>query len=275
MSHAWLLGLAVGVATAQPLQTRPGAPDLDPFLWPEIADAVAEAAVAERDPTRGPGNAIARLEAEKKRHGARRLRTAIDLRIAATALRERFRAAGRFPEPVREAQALSTYARLDLAEPGLKEALLAAIEAAEGPPPELALSIAVLGKTPGLDLDAFTERLSARLDEVGVRVDTVPPAAADFVLRLGAADEPPRGDRRVVSARLELAQRGDGEATWRRGLYRSAAAASPEAALTASLEWLARMGGRDLLFRYLATGPLPQLNVLFARPSVDEHGHRH
>lgn len=259
------------LALAQPVQATAGNPELDPYLWPELRDTVEAAAAAEADPKRGPGNAAALLEAEKKRHGSTQLRTALDLRLAGVMLRQRFLSNPQVPEPLRRAQALSTYSRLDLSEPGLAAALrgAAAISQSKTSTASLELKVALLGRTPGLDLTPFEQRLRTLLGDVGVRLRVVPPDEAGYLLKLGARDETAETGARVVSVRLDLAEQG-GE-RWSRSMYRGSSAKTPESALSASIEWLARIGGRDLLFHYLSDGPIPEL-----RARRDPHrGHHH
>jgi hypothetical protein len=274
------LGLS-GVAEAQVRDPRPEAraSELDPFLWASIAPAVKAAHEAEIDPKRGPENARQILKREKTRHDAARVRTALDLRIAATSLRERFLRAEGFPERMRKAQALSTYSRLDLAEPGLARALRAVLEArreaGEEVPASLSVKVAVLARTRSFDPGAFEARLAEAFENAGVELERAAPKEADFVLKVGTRDLSAKSTRRTVTVSLDLEQREGGEVVWRSSSFRTSAADSIDAALDAGLAWLARIGGRDLLFRFLADGPVPELSALAPRKRGPPHRHGH
>ncbi len=94
----------------------------DPVLPEIIRPAVERASKAELDPKRGAGNAVEILKAERKKfQGAQDIQLAIDVRVAATMLRSRFATNEKVTEPERLQQALSTFSKLDMSEPGLKE----------------------------------------------------------------------------------------------------------------------------------------------------------
>lgn len=273
-SACLLLGVALAATGQIGPRPRPQAAQLDPFLWEEVRSLVEQAWAAEQDPKRGPGNAETLLKNARVEFASDRHRTALDLRRAATSLRQVFRTAQQFSEVQREAQALSTYSRLDLAEPGLatdlQRALLArqrAIADEDSPivVPELGIRAAVLSRNASLDAPRFARRLRARLKKVGVRLKTVAPAEADFILKIGAKNVETRGDTRQVTVRIDLEQVDRGRTAWRHALFRTTAAPTAQEALDVGLEWLARIGGRDLLFRYLADGPLPELMPLSPR----------
>lgn len=286
--HPLLLAATVLVAgqpNALSARPTPRPAELDPFLWPELESVVAEAARAERDPKRGPGNAIEILEAEERRRGSTRLRLSLELRIAGIALRQRFLEERRFSEPLRAAQALSTYSRLDLAEPGLRAALDAALNArrsaaeARGEAledPELVIEAAVLTRSRAIEASKLEEALRAALLEgAGARLQSAPPKAARFLVVVGARPASTTDGLRSVTVTLDLQEVEQGQTIWRHSLFRTSAAPSLDAAMDAGLEWLARIGGRDLLFRFLARGAVPALTQLGSSTRGRAHGHDH
>src|SRR5688500_12538865 len=97
------------------------AAQLDPTLPDDVRPIVEQAVKAELDPKRGSGNAVEILKAEKTKFNDPAKGLSIDLRMAAIDLRRRFLTDERFPVPIRWEQALSTFARLELSEPGVKE----------------------------------------------------------------------------------------------------------------------------------------------------------
>ncbi len=271
-----LLALALAAAGQASPRAESRPLELDPYLWDEISSAVAAASEAELDPKRGPDNAREILLEAKAKLPDRRLATAVDLRLAGVFVRQHFLASEKFTVPIRRAQVLSTYSRLDLAEPGFREALDAALDAKHGAKkPDLHIDVAVLARDRSFDKAAFEKKLAAGLSRLGVNLHLTGPSKANFLLKLGARDAAADGDRRLVGVRLDIEHVESGEISWRHGMFRASEAASMDAALDAGLDWLARIGGRDLLFRALATGPLPDLKILGA-PGADSHdGHRH
>lgn len=279
--------ILLGLTLVGPSQLRPRpqtqALELDPFLWEELEEVAARAWAAERDPKRGPGNALSLLDSARAKQSSPRHQTALDLRKAAVALRQRFRTGDEFSEAQREAQALSTYSRLDLADPGLGPDLRRALsarrravrgESQRGPRVPLRIRAVVLSRTASLDKRAFTRKLKMGLEKVGVSFVSTAPADAEFILKIAARNVETRGSERQVSVRIDLEQIEDKRTTWRHALFRTTAAPTAKQALAAGLEWLARIGGRDLLFRYLSDGPLPDLRPLRpAGSAVDPHGH--
>lgn len=293
LSAGVVVALALSGLTAQSGRGPMQKAAVDPFLPAEIEEVAKAAAEAEHDPKRGPGNAIAYLKSERSKFGSTRIRLAIDLRIAAIALRQRFLNGQRFSAPVRHAQALATYSRLDLAEPGLKTTLLETLRARQfggdehqrgpnrrdhEPLPGLEVKVSILSRTKAVPKEAFIGPLTSALQRSGIALKQVPPKEAAFIVKLGARELRSEGSRRLVTTTLDLEQIQGRERVWSHSLFRTEAAPRPEAALTSGFEWLARIGGRDLLFRYLSTGPIPELELLtqVGGEATRKHaGHQH
>lgn len=275
MSSAIMIVHAVALAAALgQLPERGAAPSgaargkgLDPFLPVSLEGAVRSASDAELDPKRGPGNALEILKAEKeKRKTSPEEALSLDLRIAATTLRSRFLSSGEFGEPERHIQALSTFSRLDLEEPGLSRWLEKALDKNPearrklGKKSTWTLRVAFLTRSSAIDKGAAAQTFAAAFQRAGVRLVVVPAREAPVVLTL-SADEMPReaeGDR-AVKVSLGIESIRDGKVTWRHSLFRTEAADSPEVALRSGLAWLARVGGRDLFFRWLGESAFPAL----------------
>ena len=113
MSAAALLALAV--------VAQPGGERIDPALPDAVRPAVQSAIDAELDPKRGPSNAQAVLDAAMAKHQASNdLVLALRLRHAAIELRRILVRDDALPEPIRYEKAYTTFARLDLTDPGAK-----------------------------------------------------------------------------------------------------------------------------------------------------------
>lgn len=259
-------------------------PAIDPFLPEEIRPALVAAMAAEHDPKRGPGNAIELLKAEKLKFGAGteagaqgdRRAVALDLRIAALILRARYSKSTEFPPALRRQQAIGTYSRLDLTDPGLVEWIqLGLAELPEArtrwskkTAPTIKASFLVRGD---LDKKALQARFAALLQPLGVRMVVVPLAEADYVITVGAQDAPPPSpDQRAVRVNLSVERMVHGKVIWRQALYRTEAADEAPPALDAALTWLARIGGRDMFFRWLGEFSFP---LLLGPPPGQEKGH--
>lgn len=282
MTSLALATLALALTQAPPTGDRS---PIDPFLWPAVLEPVARAAEAERDPKRGPGNAMQILSEALEHVSSDRHRTALRLRLAGTALRQRFSASDKFPEPIRRAQALSTYSRLDLFEPGLKASLRAAIEAEhsghEGEAHDeepLVLKAAVLGRSSSVEPAPFKAILQDGFQRAGARIEWVAPKEADYVLELGVIDNTVDDEVRQVTVTLDMKQVEGGKTTWHARMFNTSAAPSFDAGLKAAYTWLGHLGGRDLLFHALAEGPVPGLNALSIPGMPNQapaHAHRH
>lgn len=258
---------------------------IDPALPVEIRRDIEGVAAAELDPKRGPDTALARLaELQHLHEGNERLYGALRLRGAGVFLRKRFMAATQFPVDVRHQQALSTFTGLDLTEPGLAAWVEKTLEAhaktqkkkgvpAVSPPKRIKIALLIRGSV--LKRRTAQAALREPFDAVGYPVDFVSTKKAQFILKIGIKDAPSDNPAlRAVHVSLDIEAKGeDGSVTWERGFFRTESAGELEPAIEAALEWLARIGGRDLFFHWLSTTSLPFLGenpfVRGARP------HRH
>lgn len=254
---------------------------IDPFLPEALRDVVARADAAERDPKRGPGNALGIYD-EAKRGFANddRLLLALRLREAGVVLRKHFLESTQFPLVLRYEQVVSTYARLDITDPGLKAWLDRALDnhpegRARIAKTKRTIPIAVLTRGTQLDKAAIQRRFVEAFAPLGLTVKIVSPKAARFVIKVGAENpRQPVPGKRAVRVLLGVEGILKGETTWTHTLFRTEAAPATEAALDAALEWLVRIGGRDILFRWLAETAFPSLLADKKRRGGHE-GHRH
>lgn len=286
---------------------------IDPYLFPEIRDSVERAAKAESDPSRGTGNALEILRGRRAEIAAdARLAQALDLRIAGTVIRAHFLSNAKVPLNLRWEQALSTFSRLDLTEPGLatwiQEAAKQSPTASQGPlagplprplkskpfrRPEL--KAVIMARGAHLDRTALERQLEAAFVSSGINIAFVPAAKAEFVLKISAEDAVPdarssgakeraeqRGNattrerdvdapnnnaaaasdaaaQRYVRVTLDIERIEDGRLRWRHSIFRTSAAPRLDVALDASVDWVLRIGGRDILFRWLGETAFPGL----------------
>jgi hypothetical protein len=162
-----------------------------------------------------------------------------------------------FPEKERVVQALSTYSRLDLFEPGLATWLDRALD--ENPDAKKALGkrgtwtlrAALLVRGSGLDKELVKATFASAFKKAGVRLETVNPKEAPMVITVGAEDAPREGDRAAVKVTIGLQSIDHGKIVWEQSLFRTEAADRFDIALKSALSWVARIGGRDLFFRWL------------------------
>jgi len=137
---------------------------------------------------------------------------------------------------------------------------------------------------------ALTERRFIELTELGVSswsfsVDGMSASTHDviraardaaIVLKVGAEEmaREAEGDR-AVKVTLDIESIRDAKVAWRGGLFRIEAAKDPAVALKSGLEWIARIGGRDILFRWLGENAMPLLLDPTPRsgPGADPHAH--
>lgn len=258
---------------------------IDPVLPEALRDVVAEASKAELDPKRGTNNAVEILKAKKAEvPKGSPLALALDLRIAATTLRGRFLTSTEFEVPRRTEQALSTYSRLDATEPGLSTWLertldqFPAVKKGLGGKGPRVLKLAVLTRGASLDRQAVVGAFSAVLAKAGVKLEVVPAKEASLVITVGAEDARRDVDQaRAVKVTFGAESIVAGKVAWRHGLFRVEAADDPTTALKAGLDWVARIGARDLMFRWLGENGLPNLlDPSPQRPGADhDHGHGH
>lgn len=257
----------------------------EPFLPPEARETVARAAEAELDSKRGAGNAMEILKAGKATFAGRpQTEAALDLRIAAVVLRAKFSTADEFPEPTRAVQALSTFSRLDLTEPGLSGWLDRAIAGNPdvtrrlGPRARWAIRAAILVRGSGLDRRQVAAAFTDAFRAAGVAFEVVDAREAPMVITVGAEDAPlEAGERTLAGVRVTVGLESieQGKIVWEQALYRVEAAPSVEVALTSALTWAAHVAGRDLFFRWLGENAFPELKSStprgFAPP--DRRGH--
>lgn len=240
------------------LLTAAGAPAVDALLPDHLRPAIEAAAEAELDPKRGPGNAKEILE-RVQREVARspRDQMSVQLRLAALELRRTFLAESKLERSGRHEQALSTYSRLDLTEPGFAEWLdrtldhhpevQASLEASND------LKISVLSRGP-VGREELQEALRAAFAaaDLGVDLELVTPRRAEYLLKVTTENMTRDGRAPAVGVTvvIQSAQRED---PWSKHRIRRAfTAESPEEAARVGARWVARVGGRDLVARFLA-----------------------
>jgi hypothetical protein len=257
-----------------------GATPPDPYLPEGARAAVERASAAELDPKRGVSNAVETLKSERaKMQNQTREAAALELRVAGTVLRGKFMTSREFEEPARYQQALSTFSRLDLAEPGLRTWIDRTIALHPEAKKQLAkksdwkVRAAILTRGSGLDREAIARAFAAALAKVGATLEVVPAKGAPMVLTL-AAEDAPRAENGDIAVRLSFGAESiqDGKVVWRSELYRIEAAKDPKVALAASLDWMSRIGGRDLFFRWLGERGLSLLAETKPGPGGHDHG---
>lgn len=263
-------------------QTAGRGPQVDPTLPASVRPVVEAAVAAELDPKRGAANAakvIERAQAEHAPDG--REGVALRLRRAAVLLRNIFLTRPDFAESLRYEQALSTFSRLDLTEPGLEAwidrtvAHHALAKERFGRKKDRVIAAALLLRGSELERDRVEALFEASFAKAGFTVRFVPVKGAAYVIKLATAGaKSPRPDQRAVRVVLGIEHVVKGEVAWRTNLFRTTTAPTPEAALSASLEWLVRVGGRDLLFRWLGVQGLPTL-IGDGPLSLQSHEHEH
>lgn len=275
------MSLALGLVLAVAAQTPPRPYQraaIDPMLPEALRPAVELAAAAELDPKRGPGNAVEVLRKAQAEFGAdERLVLALRLREAGVVLRQRYLGEARFELPLRYEQVISTFSRLDLMEPGFRAWFDRSLE--NHPEARAAIAatrrtipVAFLVRGAGLDRKKAAEAFRRAFAAVGVDLKVVPAKKARFVLKL-ATENPKRPvpGQRAVRVRLGIEGIEDGKIAWEHALFRTEAAAETETAIGAGLNWLSRIGGRDMFVHWLADVAFPTL-----RPREgDGHGHGH
>ncbi len=236
--------------------TPPKPMQIDPTLPEDLRPLAEKVIAAEIDPKRGTGNAVEILKAERTKYTDQRHQLAIDLRTAAVVLRRRFITVDRFPEPIRWEQALSTFARLDLSEPGLKEWIDASLKHHDyakkriGTKKQRVIKAAILTRA-GLDKDRIAKPLSKMIADAGFQLSLVPAKDATMIIKISAEDAPPEDNLRMVRMQLGLESIRDGKVIWRQGMYRTEGGRDADEAIDKAALWLAKIGGRDLFFRWV------------------------
>jgi hypothetical protein len=249
---------------------------IDPTLPERLRPVVERAIEAELDPKRGPNNAAVILQAamEEANQGDQ---LSLRLRLAGVELRRLFLDKKQDPKPLRYQQALTTFTRLDLTEPGLKEWTARVLEA--NPEAKKAweaaqpLKLAVLSGGLAGRRDVIAARLLSALEGAGAEVKFVEPEAADYRLSYSASNAP-RDDVAGVTGRLEIV--GRGPKPWRHTISQTSVGRTPEVARDGAIEWLTRVGGRDMFFHWTAGMHMPALvegPTLGSGPPRRGHGH--
>jgi hypothetical protein len=274
--------LAFIIAFANVAQPTPA--PIDPVLPKELTEIVKRATDAELDEKRGTNNAIEILNAERAKRSDPRQQLALDLRAAAIGLRERFLISQEFPIEMRYQQAVSTFARLDLADPGLLEwqermfSRLPEVKKKLGKRGTWKLRAAILSRSSAIDRDAVARAFNDALTQVGAKLELVPAKEAPLVIVVGAQDAPDRNrEKPAVKVTCELQSIKDGKVAWKNGFFRVDEAPDANVALKSALAWIGRVGARDLYFRWLGEQGIPVLlqqgPIGKGAVVVDEHGH--
>ncbi len=246
-------------AIALTLAAQAGAPErVDPALPEVLRPTIEKAAEAERDDKRGPSNAQAVLDAEMDRHRDPNLVIALKLRHAAIELRKKLLANERLPEAIRWEKAFSTFARLDLTEPGLAEwfdltlANHAYAKKKLATKKQRTLEAALLVRGADLDRKTIERAFSEGFAKAGFTLKFVPAKDAKAILKVGVESvKHPDPQLRAARVTLGLESLRDGKQIWRHSLFRAEAAKELSVAAKSALDWTVRVGGRDLLFRWL------------------------
>lgn len=270
----WAVGLGILCMAAAPL---------DPFLPAHLRPVVEEAIEAELDAKRGPANAVELLRGAQEQAKTERDRMRLELRVAAIQIRKGFLTESTAEPPVRYQQALTTYTRLDLSEPGYAEWLSTTLQ--KNPDlrdtlqDALPLRLAVLSSR-SIPQGSLQSRLVELIEEVGVDVEVVEPKRAEMVVMVRAENaDSPDPSRVAVKTVMDLRRVDQGETAWKHRISQTSIADDASTALAASLEWNLRIGGRDLLTRWLGAHGLPLMRdgPLAAGPmsGVPSTGHGH
>ncbi|MBI4818775.1 MAG: hypothetical protein HY791_21070 [Deltaproteobacteria bacterium] len=248
---------------------------VDPALPSTLVSAVKKAADAELDPKRGAGNAIEILKAERANHASDpAMLMAIELRVAATVLRSRF-LSEKTPEAARAQKALSTFSKLDLREPALPGWLDRALVANPDVKKKLekrggrTIRVAYLVRGSGLDSGRVHAAFAPLFEAIGFKLERAPAEKASYVIELAADEARDAAGAPVVRLALELERTEGGRVTWRQNLFRTSEGPSASPAIALGLDWIAAIGGRELLFHWLAEQGM--MGVLMRPPSPGGH----
>gem|GEM_PF-3235666 len=253
---------------------------------PEVLRPVVEkAAQAELDKKRGTGNALQILRAEREKYqDSPTTLTSLELRIAATVLRARFLQNKKAEASARTQHALSTFARLDLTEPGLPgwlnktfKQFPAVRRKATGR--KNPVRVAILGRGTGINKDKIYKQLKSMFRPLGIELQKTSVKKAKYLISL-ASDEvrSPNTKGTVVRVMLRINAREKTSQPWRQSYYRTSKAKKLEDALTENITWLLKIGGRDLLFDWLRVHGLSDTYFSLDREGKgkkQEHRHDH
>lgn len=256
-------------------------PKIDPTLPEDLRPVVERAVEAELDPKRGAGNAVEVLRLERKKHQDQRHQLALDLRNAATTLRQRFITVDEYPVPIRYEQALSTFSRLELTEPGIEAWIDKALQHHEyakkriGKKNQRVIEAVVLTRG-GLDRKRIQKAFQETVATTGFRLKMVPAKKATMVLKVSAEDAPSqKKDLRMVRVQLGLESVRDGKVVWRHNMWREDGGKDADEAIDRALTWLAKVGGRDMFFRWLGETAFHSFLQAGPGPYRPNDGHAH
>jgi hypothetical protein len=244
-----LVGLTVGaLVIAQD-------PNQGALLPDALFPAVSAASEAEWSHPKRFGEARAILLRERSRVASDpELLRVIDLRVAANILRSRSEATSSLASNDRWKDALFTFARLDLKEPGLDRWLQKAREN-EKPRREKSMlfQLAYFAPSQSFDLSAAHDRLSALFSRLDIPIQRVDEANASFLLRIRALGVQHIGAMSQVRMGVVVQHRDHGRVIWEDSLTHTASGSNSKAAQDACIDALLRLAGRDLLFHWLST----------------------
>ncbi len=251
----WLASLA--------LLTAPN--PLDPMLPDHLRPVVERASAAELDSGRGAANAVRLLQEAQRGRPEDQLR--LQLRVAAISLRQTFLTKSKLDVPGRYGQALATFSRLDVTEPGFSAWLERTLkhrpdaERSLSEDPKIRVAVLIRGKV--VDRATLKSELRTAFADLKRRAQLtfVAPKDADYRLELGAQTMTRPGERPTIEFVAEV-QAKDG---WESRLRRAIEADEPSVAARAGARWAARIAGRDLAAKHLAAHGLA---YMIAGPSV-------
>lgn len=282
-----LLSNSVGVKAQNlpPELKRTKRNSLDSSLPEVLRPVVTKAAKAELDKKRGTGNALQILRAvrETYKNNPATL-TSLELRIAATVLRARFLQNKKAEPQVRAQQALSTFSRLDLTEPGLPGWLNRTLEQFPDARKKATgrknpIKVAVLGRGTGIDRNKIFKQLRDMFKPLGIQLKKTSVKKARYLISLGSDEvRAAEANGTVVRVILKINAKDKTPQPWRQSYYRTSKAKKLEDALTENITWLLKIGGRDLLFDWLRANGLSDtffsLDRSGKKKKHDHSGHR-
>lgn len=267
LAASWLL-----VADPVMLSTRGS---IDPTLPDVLRPTVVAAIETELDPKRGPDNALAMLKAAEDAHkGQPELQLSLRLRAAAVFLRQQFLLNPRESMAERYQRAMTTFAQLDLTEPGFSAWLARTLKEAPRAEAMMAkakqLDVALLIRGSVITRKAAKAAIESAFADTSFKLNWVPAKKAHFLLKVAMNPGQAPGRLRVELAIEDI---HDGKTVWQDRSYREAEAQKPETAALEGLRWVVRIGGRNMLFRWIGHQGLPGL--VAKRGGHEHHHHPH
>lgn len=259
---------------------------IDPALPETIRKIVEAASKAELDPKRGLGNALQILRAERKNwRDEPRTLMALELRLAATLLRSRFVNNKRQNEPTRYQQALSTYSKLELSDPGLDAWLERTLDKNRDVKKKLTnkrgkkiIPVAVLSRGTGLKNAPIFNQLKKRFRVIGFDLKKTKVKTARYLFKFGSDEVRDKAGKPMVRVALNVESRIKGRIVWKQSFFRTSEATLLADAIDDNLDWLVRIGGRDVLFNWLRFHGLEEVFMKIGgaheHKKGDEKGHR-